>query len=59
MPEEQAFCVLVKIMYDYGLRDLYKNNLEDLRSKFYQLEKLIQVGSIPVIYFYFIKIEDP
>uniref|UniRef100_A0A4W4GCE4 RAB GTPase activating protein 1 like n=1 Tax=Electrophorus electricus TaxID=8005 RepID=A0A4W4GCE4_ELEEL len=42
MPEEQAFCVLVKIMYEYGLRDLYKNNFEDLHCKFYQLERLIQ-----------------
>lgn len=42
MPEEQAFCVLVKIMYDYGLRALYKNNFEDLHCKFYQLEKLMQ-----------------
>ena len=44
MPEEQAFCVLVKIMYDYGLRDLYKNNFEDLHCKFYQLERLLQVN---------------
>ncbi|KAF5916642.1 hypothetical protein HPG69_005437 [Diceros bicornis minor] len=43
MPEEQAFCVLVKIMYDYGLRDLYKNNFEDLHCKFYQLERLMQL----------------
>ncbi|XP_014113024.1 PREDICTED: rab GTPase-activating protein 1-like isoform X1 [Pseudopodoces humilis] len=42
MPEEQAFCVFVKIMYDYGLRDLYRNNFEDLHCKFFQLEKLIQ-----------------
>ncbi|PNI11499.1 hypothetical protein CK820_G0055300, partial [Pan troglodytes] len=42
MPEEQAFCVLVKIMYDYGLRDLYRNNFEDLHCKFYQLERLMQ-----------------
>ncbi|XP_076007501.1 rab GTPase-activating protein 1-like isoform X2 [Genypterus blacodes] len=42
MPEEQAFCVLVKIMYDYGLRALYKNNFEDLHCKFYQLERLMQ-----------------
>lgn len=43
MPEEQAFCVLVKIMFEYGLRALYKNNFEDLHCKFYQLEKLMQV----------------
>ena len=24
MPEEQAFCVLVRVMYHYGLRDLFK-----------------------------------
>ncbi|KAF3690731.1 Rab GTPase-activating protein 1 GAP and centrosome-associated protein Rab6 [Channa argus] len=42
MPEEQAFCVLVKIMYEYGLRGLYKNNFEDLHCKFYQLERLMQ-----------------
>lgn len=44
MPEEQAFCVLVKIMYYYRLRDLYKNNFEDLHCKFYQLERLMQVS---------------
>lgn len=44
MPEEQAFCVLVKIMYEYGLRALYKNNFEDLHCKFYQLERLMQVS---------------
>ncbi|XP_037104526.1 rab GTPase-activating protein 1-like isoform X1 [Syngnathus acus] len=42
MPEEQAFCVLVKIMFEYGLRALYKNNFEDLHCKFFQLEKLMQ-----------------
>lgn len=42
MPEEQAFCVLVKIMFEYGLRELYKNNFEDLHCKFYQLERLMQ-----------------
>ncbi|XP_006017770.1 rab GTPase-activating protein 1-like isoform X1 [Alligator sinensis] len=49
MPEEQAFCVLVNIMYNYGLRDLYKNNFEDLHCKFYQLEKLIQ-EQLPDLY---------
>ncbi|KAM9384675.1 rab GTPase-activating protein 1-like isoform 2-T2 [Pholidichthys leucotaenia] len=42
MPEEQAFCVLVKIMYEYGLRALFKNNFEDLHCKFHQLERLMQ-----------------
>ena len=54
MPEEQAFCVLVKIMYDYGLRALYKNNFEDLHCKFYQLERLLQVSlhlSLKLVFF--------
>lgn len=45
MPEEQAFSVLVKIMFDYGLRELFKQNFEDLHCKFYQLERLMQVGT--------------
>uniref|UniRef100_UPI00358DE5E4 rab GTPase-activating protein 1 isoform X3 n=1 Tax=Myxine glutinosa TaxID=7769 RepID=UPI00358DE5E4 len=42
MPEEQAFSVLVKIMFDYGLRDLFRQNFEDLHCKFYILERLVQ-----------------
>ncbi|KAJ8985689.1 hypothetical protein NQ317_014337 [Molorchus minor] len=42
MPEEQAFCVLVKLMYDYGLRDLYKDGFENLHTKLYQLTRLMQ-----------------
>jgi len=43
MPEEQAFCVLVKIMFEYGLRDLFRHSFEALHLKFYQLERLMQV----------------
>ena len=43
MPEEEAFCVLVKVMFDYGLRELYKPGFEELHVKFYQLERLMQV----------------
>lgn len=44
MPEEQAFCVLVKLMYDYGLRDLYKDRFDNLHMRFYQLNRLIEVS---------------
>lgn len=57
MPEEQAFCVLVKIMYEYGLRALYKNNFEDLHCKFYQLERLMQVGTVVFCCFFFINVK--
>lgn len=52
MPEEQAFCVLVKIMYEYGLKELYRNNFEDLHCKFYQLERLLQ-EQLPDLYNHF------
>ncbi|PNF22091.1 hypothetical protein B7P43_G08891 [Cryptotermes secundus] len=42
MPEEQAFCILVKLMYDYGLRDLYKDGFESLYVRLYQLNRLMQ-----------------
>ena len=45
MPEEQAFGVLVKIMFDYGLRDFFRNDFEMLHLHFYQLERLLQVTS--------------
>ncbi|KAK6111866.1 Rab-GTPase-TBC domain family protein [Brugia pahangi] len=42
MPEEQAFCTLVKIMFDYGLRDLFKLGLNVLHLRFYQLQRLTE-----------------
>ncbi|XP_071518028.1 rab GTPase-activating protein 1-like isoform X2 [Panulirus ornatus] len=42
MPEEQTFCILVKIMFEYGLRDLFKDGFEILHMRFYQLRKLIE-----------------
>lgn len=49
MPEEQAFCVLVKIMYDYQLRDLFKQGFQILHLKFYQLERLMQVDKSKIL----------
>ncbi|VEN58730.1 unnamed protein product [Callosobruchus maculatus] len=42
MPEEQAFCVLVKLMYDYRLRDLYKDGFDNLYLRLYQLNRLME-----------------
>lgn len=41
MPEEQAFAVLCKIMYQYNMRELFKNGFKELRVKLFQLETLI------------------
>ncbi|XP_059481553.1 rab GTPase-activating protein 1-like isoform X2 [Neocloeon triangulifer] len=42
MPEEQAFCVLVQIMYRYKLRDLFKDGFENLNMRLYQLSRLME-----------------
>ena len=42
MPEEQAFCVLVKMMYQYDLRSLYKDGFECLYMRLYQLNRLME-----------------
>ncbi|VDN30030.1 unnamed protein product [Gongylonema pulchrum] len=42
MPEDLAFCTLVKIMFDYGLRDLFKLGLDVLHLRFYQLQRLTE-----------------
>merc|ERR1719228_3050937 len=42
MPEEQAFGVLVEVMHSYGLRDLYRENFEQLQLRFYQLNRLLE-----------------
>lgn len=52
MPEEQAFCVLVKLMYDYGLRNLYKDRFDNLHMCFYQLKRLLE-DQLPELYKHF------
>lgn len=52
MPEEEAFCVLVKLMYDYGLRDLYKDGFEILYLHLYQLNRLMK-DQLPKLFEHF------
>lgn len=42
LPEEQAFCLLVKIMSNYGIRMMFLNNCEGLFRCLYQLDRLIE-----------------
>nr|CDS24377.1 rab GTPase activating protein 1 [Echinococcus granulosus] len=42
LPEEQAFCLLVKIMFNYGTRLLFLKNCEGLFRCFYQFECLLR-----------------
>ncbi|KAM3181826.1 hypothetical protein ACTXT7_013600 [Hymenolepis weldensis] len=42
LPEEQAFCLLVKIMSNYGIRTIFLNNCEGLFRCLYQFERLLE-----------------
>ena len=43
MPEEQAFAVLVKIMFNYGHRNMFRCKFQNLHLMFFQLERLMEV----------------
>ncbi|CAB1324072.1 unnamed protein product [Coregonus sp. 'balchen'] len=45
MPEEEAFCVFVKLMQDYRLRELFKPSMAELGLCMYQFECMIQAQS--------------
>ncbi|KAJ2632374.1 GTPase-activating protein [Coemansia sp. RSA 1290] len=38
MPDEEAFCLLVKLMYTYGLRGHFLPTMDDLQLRLYQFE---------------------
>ncbi|ETN64143.1 hypothetical protein AND_004122 [Anopheles darlingi] len=52
MPEEEAFCVLVALMYNYGLRDMFKMGFESLYLRLYQLNRLMK-DQLPDLYEHF------
>lgn len=53
MPEEEAFCVFVALMYDYELRELYKPGFDTLYLRLYQLDRLMK-DYIPDLYEHFV-----
>ncbi|XP_025057654.1 ecotropic viral integration site 5 protein homolog isoform X10 [Alligator sinensis] len=52
MPEEEAFCVFVKLMQDYRLRELFKPSMAELGLCMYQFECMIQ-EQLPELYVHF------
>ncbi|KAK6626884.1 ecotropic viral integration site [Polyplax serrata] len=52
MPEEEAFAVLVKLMRDYRMRDMFKPSMAELGLCMFQLENLVQ-EFIPDLYVHF------
>lgn len=49
MPEEQAFCVTVRLMNDYNFRPLYTPKMIGLQLRNYQFDKLI-LEQLPDVY---------
>nr|XP_033719440.1 ecotropic viral integration site 5 protein homolog isoform X5 [Tursiops truncatus] len=52
MPEEEAFCVFVKLMQDYRLRELFKPTMAELGLCMYQFECMIQ-EHLPELFVHF------
>ncbi|XP_031431289.1 EVI5-like protein isoform X2 [Clupea harengus] len=52
MPEEEAFCVFVKLMQDYRLRELFKPSMAELGLCMYQFECMIQ-EHLPELHLHF------
>ncbi|KAM5322786.1 ecotropic viral integration site 5 protein homolog isoform 6-T10 [Glossophaga mutica] len=52
MPEEEAFCVFVKLMQDYRLRELFKPSMAELGLCMYQFECMIQ-EHLPELFIHF------
>lgn len=42
MPEQEAFCLLVRLMHNYNLRDLFVQDMPGLHMRLYQFERLLE-----------------
>ncbi len=52
MPEEEAFCVLVRLMQSYRMREMFKPSMAELGLCMYQLEMLVQ-EHVPELFAHF------
>ncbi|KAF9930734.1 GTPase-activating protein [Linnemannia zychae] len=49
MPEEEAFCMLVRMMQTYEMRGHYTPDMEKLQLRLYQFEQLME-ETVPMVY---------
>ncbi|KAG0305484.1 GTPase-activating protein [Linnemannia gamsii] len=49
MPEEEAFCMLVRMMQTYEMRGHYTPNMEKLQLRLYQFEQLME-ETVPLVF---------
>lgn len=48
MPEEEAFAVMVKLMQEYRLREIFKPSMAELGLVLYQLKNIVEVLSLSI-----------
>ncbi|KAG8936977.1 GTPase-activating protein [Tulasnella sp. 418] len=54
MPDEEAFCVLVRLMYSYGSRDMYLPEMPGLQLRLFQFDRLVE-ELLPVLHVHFVR----
>jgi len=54
MPDEEAFCVLVRLMYSYGSRDMYLPEMPGLQLRLFQFDRLVE-ELLPVLHVHFLR----
>ncbi|CED83227.1 related to gyp5-gtpase-activating protein [Phaffia rhodozyma] len=54
MPDEEAFCVLVRLMHSYGLRTSFLPEMPGLQLRLFQFDRLIE-EFIPLLHIHFVR----
>ena len=54
MPDEEAFCVFVRLMQSYNLRSIYLPDMPGLQLRLYQFDRLVE-ELLPVLYVHFLR----
>ncbi|KAG9009335.1 GTPase-activating protein [Tulasnella sp. JGI-2019a] len=54
MPDEEAFCVLVRLMHSYGLRDMFLPEMPGLQLRLFQFDRLVE-ELLPVVHVHFVR----
>jgi len=54
MPDEEAFCILIRLMYSYGLRSMFLPEMPGLQLRLFQFDRLVE-ELLPVLHIHFVR----
>ena len=54
MPDEEAFCVLVRLMDSYNLRSLFLADMPGLQLRLFQFDRLVE-DILPLLHTHFLR----